>query len=256
MYSPCKTHAATQPPHYRFLLLVKMCLRTLRIVVYTVLPLCTLNCIVPADSGQTPLLMSLVSTTDTIAPYGEIAIAFTSPVNDSPLVNFLFSPPFHSFYTTHNSTSDTFTITLTGPLYGNTRFTIRTSSVVSSKNGLHRSAEEDSLEWYTFLREKEPNDNPATADTLSTYLYGSVETIHDTDCYILTTAVPAVYHESYDSPTLLRIDGTQEPLLDTAEHKKTDTLLIPKSTPFPVVLRVSSRQKSSGGYYKLSVKKK
>jgi len=210
----------------------------------------SLSCDVPVRS--TPLLpFHLVNTgsTDTIPPYGSFMLLFTRPVADPDSVQFIFNPPeecLSAFDTTH----DTVTFTLTQPLIGSTRYTIKLANPVHADDGAVIAS--DSVDLITAAIENEPNDSRDLADTVRTRIFGSVTTANDTDWFVVAdTTVQSFYLRSSISSSIFDLRDSLGRVVVQAVIAEPETLAVPVPAIRPLYVVVYARSNSNGGYYEL-----
>jgi len=214
-----------------------------------------LNCIVPADDDVPRFTFSITGTIsgDTIAPYGTIALALTDPIDDSAEASFSFSPAATGYYVTYNRTRDTVTVVLTDPLECRTRYSIHPGTTLQSKNGTTMSPETDSVTFFTYACEQEPNNTTISADTFNGRLFGSISTVVDTDVFILSSKASAVAITSYGTSTAIFLSQGGSRITEKPEFKDHDTVDIPSEVTLPVYVNTCAFGKSVGGYYEIDL---
>jgi hypothetical protein len=209
-----------------------------------------LSCVVPADPPVDTLSFENCAQSDTIAPYGEIRIAFSMPADDSAVPRFDFSPPFFSYAVTLNAPRDTALLELSEPLAGARRYVVRIDEFVAEP-GRYMSSD-DSVVIITRPTEREPNNTPQTADTLATVRWGAIATINDTDWYT-AACLPgeALVLTSALSQTSFAVIGRSGAPGPERTFRTSDTLRITDTLPVPLQVAVFAYHRSVGGHYEL-----
>ncbi len=209
-------------------------MRTENIIIIATLLL--LSCVVPSEppvKSQEIFLCSL----DTISPYSSIKIAFSSPIEDSQVISFHFSPSFFDHYYILSSSKDTLELIPSSPFLGNTRYSLIAPAKLFS--------------FYTYAHEQEPNNTAETADLFTAKIFGSVSTVNDTDCFIIKDKVRRFYLRSYYSESVFLLSDSMGKVTSPGIYRSMDSLTVPDSFFYPLLLRVFSYYRSSGGYYEI-----
>lgn len=156
-----------------------------------------------------------------------------------------------------NKGYDTFTIALSEPLAGGSRYVLRLDETVHTSSGAAIPPDNDSIVLFTFAAEQEPNDDNQTADILDGCAFGAIGSVDDTDCYqINDSSVTAIYLNSQGSQTTFIPGNAHDSSNSYREYKKNDTVALPEKVTFPLTVTVYAWQKSVGGYYEIGVQKK
>lgn len=195
-----------------------------------------LSCVIPSEPPVKSLEMYLCSS-DTISPYSSIKVAFSIPLDDSQVIPFHFSPPFFDYYKAFSLSKDTLDLVPSRPLMGNTRYNL--------------IAPGDSFSFYTYAHELEPNNTAATADLLAAKMFGSVSSVNDTDCFIINEKIKGFYLRSYYSESVFSLSDSAGEVTLPRVYRPVDSLTIPDSFIYPLLLRVFSYYRSNGGYYEI-----
>lgn len=230
----------------------KKAIPILRYALYTLvatLLLSASSCVIPSEPVENTLRLTLCPDTDTVSPFATLIIALSAPIADSPLVIFTFTPPFEAYTTSLAASGDTLYLQLAESLAGSTQYTIKHSIPFTEAEGSARKSWGDSLEFFTYPLEQEPNNTAATADTVLGTTFGRIATLNDTDCFAIPTGATALYLHSYLSTTTAQL-GTS-PLQQQPERTFAafDTLTIPDTAHFPLYAFVTAFHRSVGGYY-------
>ncbi len=203
------------------------------ILIVAALLLC---CVIPSEPPVKSLEMYLCSS-DTVSPYSSIKIAFSLPVEDSQMISFHFSPPFLDYYNLLSLSKDTLELVPCRPLMGNTRYNL--------------IALGDSFSFYTYAHEQEPNNTAATADLFTVKMFGSVSVVNDTDCFSINEKIKGFYLRSYCSESVFLLSDSMGKVTSPRVYRSVDSLTIPDSFIYPLLLRVFSYYRSNGGYYEI-----
>lgn len=195
-----------------------------------------LGCVVPSEPPVKSMEIFLCSS-DTISPYSPIKMSFSSPLEDSQMIPFHFSPPFFDYYNTLSSSKDTLELVPSSPFMGNTRYSL--------------IARGDSFSFYTYAHEQEPNNAASTADLFIAKIFGSVSNVNDTDCFIINHKVRSFYLRSYYSESAFLLSDSMGKVISPRIYRAVDSLTVPDSFIYPLFLRVFSYYRSSGGYYEI-----
>ena len=214
-------------------------------------------CVIPNDTDDKQFSIFLhQNTSDTISPFALIAVCFSRSVENSETVAFSFKPAFYQYHLVPAQTNDTIYIVPSEPFQGSARYVLRPQNQITSSQKEIISPERDSLVFFTFPFEWEPNNSPETADSMPQKIFGIISSVNDTDFFRLyDTTISSFYLASTGSQTTLiirDISGTT-----TSEHTFStyDTFTVPDSFVFPILLQVRSYQRSAGGYYELGIRK-
>ena len=124
-------------------------------------------------------------------------------------------------------------------MVGNQRYVIYLRQPLVSSKGLHINPGNDSIEFFTFPIEREPNDISASADTVSYRRFGSVATVNDTDRFIvIDEAVGRVFCNSEGSRTTFILADDSGFSSYERNFKYNDTIPVPAelSSPFFIVV--------------------
>lgn len=208
-------------------------MRTKNIIIFAALFLC---CVIPSEPPVEGLKVFFCSS-DTISPYSPVKVAFSSPLEDSQMIQLQFRPLFFDYYNVLSSSKDTLELFPSSPLMGNTRYSL----VVLG----------DSFSFYTYAHEQEPNNTAATADLFTTKMFGSVFAVDDTDCFIINDKVKRLYLSSYCSESVFSLSDSTGKVTSPRVYRMVDSLTVPDSFKYPLLLRVFSYYRSSGGYYEI-----
>lgn len=190
---------------------------------------------------------------DTVSPYGQLAFAFSKPLEHDKIPCLEFNPRFFSFSYQLNETLDTLFLPLSGKLDGNTRYTVHPCGELLSSSGIA-----DSSVIYTYPCENEPNGSRNVCDTIRTEaIYGNISRSDDIDLFFVPdTMADKVYLSAYNgalcSVTLLDADGKE---VSPAKGAERNLFIIPGKTLMPVHVKVSSLDLSSDGYYRIRISK-
>jgi len=195
-----------------------------------------LSCVVPSEPPVKRLEISFCSP-DTISPYSPIKIVFSLPLEDSQMIPFHFSPSFFNYYNTLSPSKDTLELVPTGPFMGSTRYYLITPG--------------DSFSFYTYAHEQEPNNTAETADLFTAKIFGSVSNVNDTDCFIIKDKLIRFYLSSYHSESVFSLSDNMCKVTSQRIYRSVDSLSVPDSFIYPLILRVFSYYRSSGGYYEI-----
>ena len=207
-------------------------------------------CVVPSGP-ETVLSMKLSGSVDTISPYGPLNIVISESLSDSSAVEVVFSPQIPCFKSFVSPSKDTVSISFFCPLEGNKKYTVKLLNDLVSKSG-QILLEGDSITFYTYYLEQEPNNSFPTSDILQRKLFGSISTVVDTDCYIIPdSSIRSVHLVSSVSQTTFELYDNNGEKSSDRQYKKNDTLDIPDLFVYPLYVRVFSYQHSSGGYYEI-----
>jgi hypothetical protein len=213
------------------------------------------GCIFDTFQPAAPLTMQYIGDQgDTVPPLAVLRFAFSDSLT-SPL-DFAFTPPVAQPYAiTFNTASDTAALSFVEMLPGNTRYALRLKSPVVGENGSTLDAGSDSVIIYTAATEAEPNNTPATADTLRPpAVYGMLGLAADTDVYCIAKNQNAFYCEAFTGRTSFSVkDSFLQDVPVTGGPGKTDTFTLPDTTHFPVYVTIFSPIKGTAVYYKFGM---
>lgn len=210
-----------------------------------------LSCVVPAGHSPEPLTFAHASSADTLSPFEPLKFVFSEPLDDSAVLQLDFQPPCFSYYILMNKTRDTAQVIPSEPFTGDQRYVVRIRENIQGKSGAMAEATTDSAVFYTDNIEREPNNTPATADTLIRRCYGSLQEVDDRDLFYIGSikAGNAVVLISQGSQSTMLLEDATGKSVVPDNFSITDTLRIPSDFIFPVIASVSSWQKSAGGFY-------
>ena len=206
-----------------------------------------------------PFVMRFVghssNTIDTVSVFSPLRFVFTRPISDST-VPVLFNPGFSDFFGHVNTLRDSFTITITGQLQGATRYVLRRKEIVQAQSGALLYPYEDSLTFYTWPSEQEPNNNSTTTDLLGYKIDGSTTIATDVDFYrVGDTLVRAVALECFfESKNAFSITDSlgRSVLSELVVDISRDTVFIPDTFVKPLLVKVFPLH-ASGGRYELTI---
>lgn len=214
-----------------------------------------LCCILPqGPEGEDPVI-ELVGSSDTVSSFAPVAIVFSQPIKLSANVCLAFDPPNFSYSVVLSKTGDTARINMGVRLEGGTRYTLRLCESIKTDDGnLYRSGK-DSVVFYTYPSEQEPNDSPSTADTVIDNITGTLSTIDDTDWFIFVdSTVQSFYFFQYDvNCSLLVVDGGGVALPPSQLQGQSGLYGVPSELEPPFFLSVQSKARSSGGHYRIKL---
>ncbi len=207
-----------------------------------------LQCVIPSGTDD-PFRMSLPkNTSDTLSPYATVALCFSKEISNPEQVSFNILPVFDQYYFTVSETMDTVFIVPSQPLPGNCRFVIRPAQEILSFNKKPLSS--DSVVFYTYPFEREPNNSFLTADSLPRRLFGTISTINDTDIFVVRdTSLRKFYMTSYGSQTTFIIRDSSGNATIGRNFRSKDTLSAPSHFKAPLYLLVYPWHNSVGGHY-------
>jgi hypothetical protein len=213
-----------------------------------------LGCVVSTDPPATTFHFIRTGSPDTIAPWGTLTIVFSQPLDDTEIPTFFLRPTVHSYTALPVATRDTVFVRFTEPLSGNRRYLLRAQDSMTAKNSAVLRHTADSLVFFTWPAEQEPNNTPQLADTLFQRCFGTIATVNDTDWYIITnSSARAVYLSSVTTQStffLVSLAGTTTPV---RSFKISDTLAVPDGFRSPFYAAVVSFNRSAGGYYEIGL---
>ncbi len=210
-----------------------------------------LFCVIPSGDPEGEFLFHAV--TDTIAPWGTLLLIFSEPLADSSNPEFAFEPPVYAYTLECADSRDTVLLRLSEPLKGNTRYLIHAEETIFSSRGVPLTPESDPVVVWTHAAEREPNDFPALADTLQGSSFGSIETVDDTDWYV----VPEIHKtaritlDSYESQSTFEIHDQRGTITSSEIFKDSDTISVPHASLSPLLIAVFAYHRSAGGHYRI-----
>jgi len=229
---------------------------TKKISIGSLIILCGLllhGCVVPTDSPEKELSLVHESVPDTISPWDSVAVVFSLPLQDS-LAHFTITPSFYMYSQQMCDSRDTVIIRCVEPLDGDTRYVIRLGEMITATNGAVFKPGDDSLVIITASSEREPNNDLRNADSLKNYRFGSVATVNDTDCFLITAdEAEMVFLTSFKTrSTCIIVDGEGT---ETSERSfmQSDTVPVPDNFSPPLYVKVFGYHRSAGGSYKLGI---
>ncbi|NLG15965.1 MAG: hypothetical protein GX556_01390 [Fibrobacter sp.] len=188
------------------------------------------------------------NTSDTLSPYATVALCFSEGISNPEQVSFNIMPLFDQYYCTVSETEDTVFIVPSQPLPGNCRFVIRPEKEILSLKKERLSS--DSVVFYTYPFEREPNNSFLTADSLPRKLFGALSTINDTDIFIVRdTSLRKFYITSHVSQTTFVIRNSSGNTTLERNFRSKDTLSAPSHFKAPLYLLVYPWRRSVGGHY-------
>jgi hypothetical protein len=216
----------------------------------------TSGCIFDTNQPTAPLTMQYIGIQgDTVSPLAVLRFAFSDSLA-SPL-DFTFAPPVAQLYgITLNPSKDTATLSFVEMLPGNTRYVLTLGSPITATNGSMLGPGNDSAVIWTGAREHEPNNSPATADTLKPpAVWGLLSDAQDTDVYCIPSSQRAYYLEILSGQVSFSLKDSllNDVVASSSATGAVDTFTVPDSTHFPVYIYVFSPIKGTDGYYKLGV---
>jgi hypothetical protein len=216
------------------------------------------GCIFDVSQPAAPLTMQYIGNQgDTVSPLAVLRFAFSDSLA-SPL-DFDFSPPVAQDYgITFNSSRDTATLSFVDMLPGDTRYVLKLKSTITAKNGSTIDPGNDSAMIWTGTRESEPNNSPATADTLrSPKVWGQLSDARDTDVYCVPSPQKAYYLENLFSQISFSVkDSLLQTVTVNGGSAAIDTFTIPVGTQFPIYILVFSPIKGTVGNYAIGIVQK
>ncbi|HEX3020697.1 MAG TPA: hypothetical protein VHP36_10365 [Chitinispirillaceae bacterium] len=200
------------------------------------------GCVVPSQPPENTSAV-LFCSSDTVSPYSAIKIAFSTPIEDSAMISFLFSPFFFDYCSVFSSERDTVDLVPSTPFKGSTRYKL--------------TVQNDSFSFFTFAHEQEPNNSIGTADQLFGKMFGSVINVNDTDFFVVKDRnVKSIYLNSYYSESVFSITDSAGKISAAMTLRAVDSLTVPVTFMYPLYIKVFSSFRSSGGYYEIGVLKK
>lgn len=204
-------------------------------------------CIIPAENP--PESFTFTSTSpDTISSFSSLSLVFSQQVNDSSPIRYTLTPRHIGYYAKLNKFRDTSTIVFTEPLSGSSRYVVRITDTIHARDNTLMVPQKDSLVFFTYPLEQEPNGDTVKADILTFQCFGTCSTLKDHDVFrIDDTTARRVVVTSYFSHEHIEVLTDAHPGSTTAGDLK-DTLLISTT---PVFIVVYAAQKAAGGYYKI-----
>jgi hypothetical protein len=212
----------------------------------------SLYCVVPSDSVQKEFRFNRHAIDDTVAPFGSITLVFTAPVSDSSAVELVFSPTYYDYVLHFSAARDSVDLQLSGPLKGNTVYSIRLKNTVFSIDNDIFEPEYDSVSVVTCPVEQEPNNGIGVADTLRQRCFGTIAVVNDTDWYVVPENVGKLYLNSIGSQTTFALWIQGGGGVDSLhEYRMNDTLNVPATVKPPLLIAVYSYNRSVGGYYQI-----
>lgn len=145
-----------------------------------------LACVITTDPPPAPLTIERVFPLgDTIAPFGKVAIAFSTPLKDS-ILSITVSPQVAGNYSTYlNVTKDTFFIDFSDMLPGLTRYCLRFKNEISASTGVTLLPNADSIVFVTGAVCSGQNITQKTADTLVGKTFGTISLAGDTLYFVI-----------------------------------------------------------------------
>jgi len=203
----------------------------------------------PQDSR--PRLQAAIDSAAEVSPYAKFSIALHTPLLDSPIA-FSLEPMHPGFSVGLSQESDTVYFATTSPLLPAQRYVLRPHTTLFAQNGTTLFADEDSIVFFTWDRENEPNNTQETADTLALKTAGHLESVNDTDFF----ALPALY-QSIDILTsavaikiaLQSTDSVAEQIL--SPQQKT-TLSLPFTSSEETFVYITAPNQVIGGHYDIT----
>lgn len=205
-----------------------------------------MNCVVPSEPPKDVFRISLCAS-DTVSPYSSFDISISYPVDDTQKVSLSLKPSFLEFHTVLYSSKDTIRFVPAAPLKGNTRYKLFISYISTSDN----DSVVDSLDFLTLPHEQEPNNSSNTADRFTDVIFGSISTSNDTDFFKVTKKVAGFYLNSYYSQSVFSVSDNNGRSTEKREYRSTDSIFVPDSFVYPLILKVYGYFRSSGGNYKI-----
>jgi len=216
------------------------------------------SCSLPTETEKKAFhFIASANRNDTIAPFGQMSLFFTEPLDTNVSLSISFQPSFYEYYIVPNAQNDTFSIAFTNWLQGNTKYGLQLATPVRSQSGhiLHPST--DSVVFYTYPCEYEPNNSKITADSLNVKIFGSIAMVNDTDWYVVAdSAIESFYLKSNGSITkfsIIDMEGTIYHSEMKNQNQNHYSLNVPSESKRPLVLRVYSINRTSAGYYELGI---
>lgn len=221
------------------------------LIFWTIICLTVFFCVVPTDSVEDEFRIMQGTVPDTISPWDSVAVVFSQPLSDT-LVLFTFSPPFYMYSLRMSETRDTIHLYFNEPLDGDTRYVIRFQEKIHSHNGDVLKPSDDSIVVVTSPVEQEPNGSVQLADTLVKCRFGSVGTVNDTDCFLISDDGPqSVYLVSHGAQTTFIFQDGEGTRSEERSFNALDTVPVPAAAVPPLYVMVTCYSRSVGGYYEL-----
>ena len=212
-----------------------------------------MRCVVPTDAPEKELMLVHEAVPDTISPWDSIMVVFSLPLQDS-MVQFTMTPSFYMYSQRMSDSRDTIIISSAEPFDGNTRYVIRLQESITAENGVSLDRQEDSLVFVTAPSEKEPNDDLLKADSLENYSFGTVATVSDTDCFLLTARkIENILLFSFTTQSTCSVFDSEGNRTGERTFAQEDTIPVPDDFTPPLYVKVFSYYRSAGGSYRVGV---
>ncbi len=181
-----------------------------------------LACVYNGPTDDTPLTMQCPDGLgDTVSVVPRLRIIFSDPLADSS-VAVVFSPAVAVRYAASlNPARDTLLVDVMDMLDGNTRYVLRLGGRVASVKGGVLEPADDSVVFFTFPREQEPNDAKDIADTLVSVLFGVLSEGSDIDAFVCTrNDIGALYLQSIDCLDSFFVEDRLSASHETGRHAR------------------------------------
>lgn len=207
----------------------------------------TLSCVIPS-AGSAPEAWQM-SIADTVAPFGNIKVMFSSAIEDSTVMMRL-QPNNITITATMNKTNDTALLVLPLSISGNSDFML----ISQFGNSAQANTTADTLIFHTWPRENEPNNSVETADSIYSRIYGTISTVDDIDWYLVDSAyVTKCRLRNYGGTANLRV--ARKPGTPVYEDLALDTeiVTIPDNIKGMAYIIINTPLKSAGGYYEITI---
>jgi hypothetical protein len=215
----------------------------------------TLSCLPLSTIGpMDPFQLNRIGAADTISPWGSVQIRFSYPVRFPDSVTFAFTPAFDDYRKSWNTGRDTLSLVFVLPLHGGVHHTMLLANFVESEEGSILIPGEDTLSFYTYPAEQEPNDSKATSDLLKGTVFGSISAANDSDWFAVDdSAVRSFYLLSTGSTSQFELHDSDGSVTHPPSFTMAETLSVPESFIYPFYIVVHSYNRSNGGYYQLGM---
>lgn len=207
-------------------------------------------CVVP-NGTESDSVMNFRSSTDTISPLSSLNIVFSSPLADSSHFDAEFYPQVPDYWLSMALSKDTISITFSSPLEGGMKYSVKLRERLISELG-QILLEGDSITFYTYSLEQEPNNDFFTSDTLKQKLFGTISTVDDTDFYVFPDSlIKKMYIVSFVSQTTFLMYDKNGAVIPDRQYKNNDTVTVPSSFVYPYYVKVFGYRYSSGEFYEI-----
>lgn len=210
----------------------------------------TLECIVP--SGTVPETLK-ISMADTVAPFGMVKIAFDNSIEDSTVMIRLL-PENIPLTANLNKKRDTAVFSLPLTVRGNCGYKLVTE-FDSGSFWYRKAVPAETLFFYTWPKEVEPNNSAETADSCATRTFGELSTTDDLDWYSIDSSyVTKCVLKSYGTTvSMCVIKSTGELLFEKNSEIDTSLFTVPDHLRGAAFIVIYTHLKSAGGYYEITI---